>query len=194
VLDCTNGEVQPGYSFLDLKSPDGVACSGRVQDKGCHTLQVTFRQPVAASLSGSLWWAGALGFLLAGLSGLVWYRAVKSKESNSEITVPGEAPIDQIHFGQTTFYPSDQSLTIGGTSQTLTYRETKLLRLFAGHPNQLLEREYILKSVWEDEGTTVDRSVNVFVSRLRKLVWNPPTLCIASAMVDYRLKGRLEAE
>ena len=52
----------------------------------------------------------------------------------------------------------------------LTYREAKLLQLFVSHPNQLLDRGFILRHVWADEGILVSRSVDMFVSRLRKLV------------------------
>ncbi|MPR34850.1 winged helix-turn-helix domain-containing protein [Salmonirosea aquatica] len=189
VLDCTNGEVQLGYTFYDLKSPEGVACSGRVQDKGCHTLQVTFSAPPAATpVAASNWWAGALGFLLAGLMGLVWYRVARARVP-VEVREAESTQDSDLKLGQTHFFVTDQSLTVAGKRHNLTYREAKLLRLFAMHPNQLLEREFILKSVWEDEGIIVGRSVDVFVSRLRKLLHNDPTLRIASVHgVGYRLE------
>lgn len=195
VLDCTNGEVQLGYSFYDLKTPEGVACSGRVQDKGCHTLQVTFSAPVTASVASvSAWWAGVLGFLLAGFLGLVWYRATRSKgpvETLDTEVVKVSSPL--LRLGQTIFNPANQSLSVADTHHSLTYRETKLLRLFAEHPNQLLERNFILQSVWGDEGITVGRSADVFVSRLRKLLQNDPTLRIASVHgVGYRLEVHSE--
>ena len=191
VLDCDKGVVQLGYSYFDLNTPEGVACNGRVQREGCHTLQVTFESPLAAASSGDLWWAGALGFLLAGLGGLVWYRAAALKVPLEVSAEEPEGEKERLQFGQTLFFPADQSITVAGQSQSLTYRETKLLRLFAIHPNQLLERDFILKAVWEDEGIIVGRSVDVFVSRLRKLLQNDPTLRIASVHgVGYRLEVR----
>ena len=192
VLDCTNGEVQLGYTFYDLTTPEGVACSGRVQQEGCHTLQVTFSAPVTASAApAGLWWAGTLGFLLAGFMGLVWYRVARSKKSSIE-TLDQELVEDDsslLHLGQTIFNPANQSLHVADMYHTLTYRETKLLRLFAEHPNQLLERNFILQSVWGDEGIIVGRSADVFVSRLRKILQNDPTLRLASVHgVGYRLE------
>ena len=188
VLDCTHGEMQLGYSFYDLKSPEGVACSGRVQEEGCHTLQVTFNSSVTAAAAPlNPWWAGGLGFLLGGL---VWYRVASSRK-------PAEAPEPLVaqengrlmHLGQTTFDPANQSLVVAGTCHALTYRETKLLRLFAEHPNQLLERSFILNSVWGDEGIIVGRSADVFVSRLRKLLQSDSTLRISTIHgVGYRLE------
>lgn len=187
VLNCTHGEVELGYTFYDLKTSEGVACNGRVQEAGCHILQITFSIPATASISP--WWAGALGFLLAGLMGLAWYRVGGHKVplENPESALAPENSL--LYLGQTTFDPANQSLMVAGTSQTLTYRETKLLRLFAEHPNQLLERDFILKSVWGDEGIIVGRSADVFVSRLRKLLQHDPTLRLASVHgVGYRLE------
>ena len=75
----------------------------------------------------------------------------------------------------------------------LTFRETKLLRLFATNPDRLLERDVILRQVWADEGVLVGRSVDVFVSRLRKKLAADPSVGIAAVHgVGYRLEtGKL---
>ncbi len=84
---------------------------------------------------------------------------------------------------------ANQLLYVGNTKQNLTYREAKLLQLFIKHQNQILERDFILKSVWEDEGITVGRSIDVFVSRLRKLLQEDSSLKIAAVHgVGYRLE------
>lgn len=196
VLDCDHGELQLGYTFYDLTTPEGVACSGRVQEAGCHTLQVTFNSSVTAtSVPSNLWWAGTLGFLLTGLVALVWYRAGGHKvpPENPEPSLTHENSL--LYLGHTTFDPANQSLHVADTRHTLTYRETKLLRLFAEHPNQLLERGFILSSVWGDEGIIVGRSADVFVSRLRKLLQDDPTLRIAAIHgVGYRLEVHSEID
>ena len=57
------------------------------------------------------------------------------------------------------------------------------------HPGQLLERERILREVWADEGILVGRSVDMFVSRLRKKLAADPTVGIAAVHgVGYRLE------
>jgi DNA-binding response OmpR family regulator len=43
-----------------------------------------------------------------------------------------------------------------------------LLTLFAHNPNELLLRDRLLKEVWEDEGVITGRSLDMFVSKLRK--------------------------
>jgi two-component system, OmpR family, response regulator len=73
-------------------------------------------------------------------------------------------------FGNSTLDLTNQTLKTQGQITELTYREAKLLHLFCRHKNKVLDRDLILKSVWEDEGIIVTRSIDVFVSRLRKLL------------------------
>ncbi len=199
VLDCEKGEVQLGYNILDFTEAGKVPCTGRQQAGGCHLLQVTFAAPEAAPAPTpapvGMWWAGTLGFLLASVGGLVWYRSTRTKSPATAPALPDKERPAGIPIGQILFHPADQSMEVAGTRQSLTYREAKLLHLFAIHPNQLLERDFILKSVWEDEGVIVGRSVDVFVSRLRKLLQPDSSVrLVAVHGVGYRLEVRAEGE
>jgi DNA-binding response OmpR family regulator len=72
--------------------------------------------------------------------------------------------------------------------KTLTFRENKLLFLLTSHPNEVLERDKILDEVWGDEGVIVGRSLDVFISRLRKILKLDPALQIKSVHgVGYKL-------
>ena len=73
-----------------------------------------------------------------------------------------------LEFGNCELDPSNQILTVMGQTRQLTYRECKLLTLFLQHPGQLLSKDLIRQRVWEDEGIFVGRSLDVFVSRLRR--------------------------
>jgi len=71
----------------------------------------------------------------------------------------------------------------------LTYREAKLLNLFVLHQNQVLERSFILENVWADEGILVGRSIDMFVSRLRKLLRNDERIqLLAVHGVGYKME------
>jgi DNA-binding response OmpR family regulator len=50
----------------------------------------------------------------------------------------------------------------------LTDKESKLLYIFALAPNEIIDREQLQKEVWENEGVIVTRSLDVFISKLRK--------------------------
>ncbi|MGA0559805.1 winged helix-turn-helix domain-containing protein [Larkinella sp. VNQ87] len=188
VRDCANGVLQLGYTAQDLTEKKGVACTGREHAKGCYTLQVRFARPESGPRPG-VWWVMAGASVL--LAGLVF--ALRRKEAPAEC--PAEDAVSEkngtVRFGSSSLDSANQVLLSGSNRHKLTYREAKLLRLFAEHPDQLLERDFILKAVWEDEGIIVGRSVDVFVSRLRKLLQDDVSVRIAAVHgVGYRLETR----
>ena len=60
----------------------------------------------------------------------------------------------------------------------LTYREAELLRLLIINKNTLLKRENILKSLWKEDDYFLGRSMDVFISRLRKYLKSDQSLKI----------------
>ena len=92
-----------------------------------------------------------------------------------------------IKFGNSIFNTSNQTLNTEGVETPLTFRETRMLQLFCQHKNKLLERDFIMKLVWGDEVIIVGRSIDVFVSRLRKLLKDNPSVKISNVhSVGYR--------
>jgi len=61
---------------------------------------------------------------------------------------------------------------------SLTQRESELLKFFIEHKNVVLKREQILKSVWGDDDYFMGRSLDVFISRLRKIFSNEEGIAI----------------
>ncbi len=59
-------------------------------------------------------------------------------------------------------------LDANGVITRLTYKESKLLQMFFRHAGKLIERDIFLKTIWEEDGFFVARSMDVFVSKLRK--------------------------
>lgn len=62
----------------------------------------------------------------------------------------------------------------------LTQKEADILAYFASHPNTLLKRELILQAVWNDDGYFVGRSLDVFISKLRKYLKENPAIKIVN--------------
>lgn len=80
-------------------------------------------------------------------------------------------------------------LDANGVVTRLTYKESKLLQMFFRHSGKLIEREVFLKTIWEDDGFFVGRSMDVFVSKLRKYLSNDPGLRIENIRsVGYIMK------
>lgn len=69
-------------------------------------------------------------------------------------------------------------LSENGNAQRLTLRESELLHLFCQNKNKLLKKEDILNTLWKDDSYFLSRSLDVFVSRLRKYLKSDPRLKI----------------
>lgn len=61
---------------------------------------------------------------------------------------------------------------------SLTQRESDLLKLFLDNKNMVLKREEILKSLWGNDDYFMGRSLDVFISRLRKILANEKGIAI----------------
>ena len=80
-------------------------------------------------------------------------------------------------------------LNANGMVTQLTYKEAKLLEMFFRHRDTLIERELFLKTVWEEDGFFVARSMDVFISRLRKYLHQDPDLKIENIRgIGYIMK------
>ncbi|GAB5399294.1 MAG: response regulator transcription factor [Aureisphaera sp.] len=71
-------------------------------------------------------------------------------------------------------------LTHGDTAQKLTQREGALVQFLFAHRNQLLRREEILNAVWNNDDFFSGRSMDVFISKLRKYFKEDPSIRIES--------------
>lgn len=92
-------------------------------------------------------------------------------------------------LGGAVFNYHDQTVTFAHGNITLTNKEAKLLRLFCIHRNKVIERDIIQKAIWEDEGYFVGRSMDVFISRLRKIFRHNPGIAFQTIHgIGYKLK------
>jgi len=71
-------------------------------------------------------------------------------------------------LGELTFYPGRQELQRGAQRYSLTGTEAQLLQVLVRQPNQLVSKQDILQEVWGDSSLYHSRSLDVFISRLRK--------------------------
>lgn len=76
----------------------------------------------------------------------------------------------QYVFGSFYFEPENYLLKKETQKITLTEREASLLQLFLDNPNTVLKREKILMELWGSDDYFLGRSLDVFISRLRKII------------------------
>jgi len=72
--------------------------------------------------------------------------------------------------GRYNFDPKNYTLQGAENSITLTQRESDLLLYFIHHKNMVVKRQDILKAIWGDDDYFMGRSLDVFISRLRKVL------------------------
>jgi DNA-binding response OmpR family regulator len=75
---------------------------------------------------------------------------------------------DTIAIGNYLFYPIKQILVHNYTIENLTHRETALLQLLIENKNEIIDREVILKKIWNNTDFFSGRSMDVFITKLRK--------------------------
>ena len=79
-------------------------------------------------------------------------------------------------LGKYTFDSQRQLLTIGDDNTKLTTKESELLALLCAHANQVLERELALKTIWIDDNYFNARSMDVYITKLRKHLKSDPKI------------------
>ena len=72
------------------------------------------------------------------------------------------------HIGRFTFDTQKQLLSIGDKQTKLTTKENELLALLCAHANEILQRDYALKTIWIDDNYFNARSMDVYMTKLRK--------------------------
>lgn len=85
---------------------------------------------------------------------------------------------DVYSIGQYTFDATKQLLTFDGNSKKLTTKESELLRLLCNNRNQMLERNYALRTIWDDDSYFNARSMDVYITKLRKYLKQDPAVQI----------------
>ncbi len=89
-----------------------------------------------------------------------------------------EKVIKKYEFSGFIFEPENYLIKNETSKTTLTEREAQLLKLFLDNPNTVLKREKILMELWGSDDYFLGRSLDVFISRLRKIIKETPTLAI----------------
>jgi hypothetical protein len=160
VLNCGSAGVAYGFAISKNKKDDIVVCRGRVQPRACYVIDIKFK-PTGMNTAGKAYLLGSLSFLA--FVGLIFFKRDR----------PGKALRGDHHTGTFTlgsllFDAKNRQLILNGNTIDLTRTETRLLLIFALSPNEIIERSRLQKEIWEDEGVIVGRSLDMFISKLRK--------------------------
>lgn len=79
-------------------------------------------------------------------------------------------------IGKYTFDVTKQLLKIGDAERKLTSKESELLRLLSQNMNKTLDRNFALKTIWHDDSYFNARSMDVYITKLRKYLREDPSI------------------
>ncbi len=89
-----------------------------------------------------------------------------------------ESKTEIASIGKYTFDSSNQSLTLNGKTKRITERESDILNYLSVHRNKVIKREEVLKELWGENDYFFGRSLDVFITKIRKYLKEDPDLSI----------------
>ena len=176
VINCPDGEIaweyyqkkEPEICLLDVNMPyrDGFSLAKKIRQKSdiVPILFLTAKSLEEDKLKGFA--AGADDYIVKPFSmkELLSRIQVFLRRNRLLITPAKKSFV----IGGFTFITDEFSLKKGDESMTLTQRESELLEFLCHHPNKVLKREEILTNVWGKNDFFLGRSMDVFMTRIRK--------------------------
>ena len=173
---CENGALgyseyfkDPNYDILilDVMMPekDGftLASEIREKDKKIPIIFLTARSMKEDRLEGFK--TGADDYITKPFSMEELLYRVKAVLRRTQSNIPAN---QTYQLGKFTFEYNQQMLKIGKKTQKLTTKEAELFKLLCSNVNELVTRENALKQIWGDDDYFKGRSMDVFITRIRK--------------------------
>ena len=158
--NCKENETVFAFE-INNQTGDLTPCRGRTLAVGCYVIEIEFLK----NTPFNFFWL-ALMIPLAFVGFYLKNHARKKEKKEAIIDNDNDA---HVQLGSFRFCAANNVLKIGNTDIPLSEKETKALKIFAQNINQTVERETLMKEIWEDEGIVViSRNVDVLVSKLRK--------------------------
>lgn len=186
VFDCKNQELQYSFQKGNITEEDIFPCMERTLPTDCYVIELTIQgltiapRKVVQESSSYLYFIFLFLLVVVGL--IYWLLKSRKKESEKDTKT------EEITLGIFQFNPLTNILTSKDQSEELTGKEGELLKLLLERKNTTIERDTILQLVWGDEGDYVGRTLDVFISKLRKRLESDPTIKIINIRgVGYKL-------
>ncbi|QHS63484.1 helix-turn-helix domain-containing protein [Chitinophaga agri] len=161
---CKQNETVFAFEINNQKG-DLTPCRGRKLETGCYMIEIDLLQQAQFNF----FWLLPLAIPLSVICFYVKNRFGKKADIKKEDKGAVFDNQDYIQLGSFRFHADSNVLKMKDNNITLSEKETKALKIFAENMNQIVEREKLMKEIWEDNGIVViSRNVDVLVSKLRK--------------------------
>lgn len=185
-------EHQPDVVVLDIMMPnmDGFTVTTEIRklDKTTPIIFLTAKSQTTDVVKG--FELGGNDYLKKPFSMdelIVRIKALLERFKNTSGTVPA-ASNDSITIGQYHFNYTKQTLTRNNHTEFLSHREAEILRRLSENLNQVMERKTVLMDLWGDDSFFNARSMDVFITKLRRYLKDDPRVQIVNIRgVGYKL-------
>ncbi len=189
VIQCEGQEVAYSFGITNDVERDIIPCANRVLPENCFTIKTQFTGKSESFLSKySLLILLSLLFvvlLYLAFWDRLWGRFRESKKSHTS----SETDTTHSVIGIFAFYPEQNKLVKEAVEIGLSKKECELLAIFVAQPNQIIKRDELTKRVWEDNGVIVGRSLDTYISKLRKKLKDDTSIKITNVHgVGYKLE------
>lgn len=178
VVDCDAKEIVYGFTVATAASNNAMPCKGRPLPTGCYYIDLRFSQAGAINQQKSI------GYIIAAIAGGILIGAFAWNKKRKKNTILPEEVVagnnGRIKIGQYDFYFEQHCIEWQNVKTTLTNKESKLLYIFAASINEVIDRNTLQQEVWGNEGVIVTRSLDMFVSKLRKKLQADPSVKIVN--------------
>lgn len=173
VYKCLSEEVVYGFLITLNDKEDIIPCIGRSMPSDCYTITIRVIPTNTIFFNTKTL---VFTFLLLVLSVIFWSIFKRKKEKS----VHQKESIKNIQIGKYFFYHEQHYVKYDDVKIVLTSKESKLLYIFFSSPNEIIDRNVLQKEVWENEGVIVTRSLDMFISKLRKKLNKDPLVNIVN--------------
>lgn len=189
IENCITKEIVYAYQVLESDDLDLIPCRTRKQAEGCYSVLFTDLSPdVVLTDEQGLSKETNFGLKITLSAFVLFLGFLFIRKTFKADNVEEGIDSKNIFIGSHRFDTVNLELELGETKEQLTSKESDLLLLLHRHVNEIVKREEILKSVWGDEGDYVGRTLDVFISKLRKRFQEDQNIKIVNVRgVGYKL-------
>ena len=183
------GQVRPDVLVADVMMPemDGFELVRRIRrfDTTTPVLFLTARSAIDDVVKG--FELGANDYLKKPFS--MRELIVRLKALAERNKPAGDSNTQQkIQIGEYIFHPKQQKLEAFGVMQDLSFRESRILLKLSQNPNSVVNAQEILLELWGDDTIYNQRSLHVFITKLRKKMAHDKNIRIVNARsIGYKL-------
>jgi len=181
VIQCADQEVAYSYEVKNLEENNIIPCRGRTLPENCYTIEVRFTNIPTIYFSNQRLLYSII-FIVFFIILFILYK--RKQHVNSE-----EIDKKYSSIGSFLFYPDQNKLVKEAKEISLSKKECELLAIFIANPNQIIKRDELTKRVWEDHGVIVGRSLDTYISKLRKILKDDDSIKLSNVHgVGYKLE------